>query len=708
MQPSKEEALQYKQLAVSWEATSEALLILVVALFAGLSGGAVQCYEYAACTEAQTCTNASRWRMGGLSCSFTNYVTVQADMLYGGGNGTYLELVRSVCAPGERLHINSVTEQTECAPFRAWPDARNLEIMDPKASTEHMRMCGAWIEAGSVINSRTSYWSFYDDSKTNAAVKHAEASLYASTRLSSTDLGKFHTACQHTVLGGTGAIRQAAKEAYAYLVSGLQTITTERRGLEAVGWLASHACDAPAQIGVTVVSGQFQASMSQGTAFPEGHLAEALYAMEASRDLQDAAARGNNAVNAKAMDSPYATVAQLEVLFEGATGRTDHSNIGLLYGVTPELDGFLWLLTEGRFEDASAYLRGLAAHCALALQGSLDRESTGAYEVSAAKPRAKALGRLEGPTTGEDLLHAVSGRQVLNATAATWTQLRAEPVGDPHADCVAMARFLFPDRIDAEHFGLVVSPLLYERLEDITEQLRAAVMVVVTTNPSVSAVFSNPAAVAAKVESTRVRIAGAPRDTWAGITRAFADGQLQSTDGPMKMAVRQAKAVFTDRHSLLFDDANVCSGPPIYPALESNAYIYPGGDCTHTLLGVLRKPFADERYNNASLASRAGYIIAHELGHNSLVDESWNTVPTNTLLSRYTANLYAEGIADIIAALAIIHTGLATAEEVCQHIQQLWCARVPLGYTPSLSATHPGPNDRGDLLCDTLRDQGLL
>ena len=89
---------------------------MVIALVVGLAGGGVQCYEYMQCSDAQTCSNASRWRMADLSCSFTNYVDVQTDVLYGRGNGSYVALTRSVCAPGERLHINTLTDRTECAP----------------------------------------------------------------------------------------------------------------------------------------------------------------------------------------------------------------------------------------------------------------------------------------------------------------------------------------------------------------------------------------------------------------------------------------------------------------------------------------------------------------------------------------------------------------------------------------------------------------
>ena len=457
---------------------------------------------------------------------------------------------------------------------------------------------------------------------------------------------------------------------------------------------------------MTVDGGVFKAKILRGSAFAAGDLSKSLFAVAESSTVQSDAETGNAAINANAMSSPSATLAELEYLYEGATGRTDHTLVPLVYGVTPELDGLIWLAGQNRYGEASAYLHGVAATCAFALHGNLDVTSTGEYLFQSNRPIAASLGRLTAPPEGEMLID-VNNETVLNASSITWSQIKAEPVGNAQTDCVNLARFLFPDRIDAEHFDLMNTDALYSRLEEMTAVIRASVKYVVQSNAAISSCFVNPAAVAAAVQTTRVRLAGAPRGTWAGILRDFPDGQLSSSDGPMVMAIKQAKAIFTDRTNILFSNENVCAGPPVFPAMEANAYIYPGGDCTHMMLGVLRKPFADERYDNASLASRAGWVIAHELAHNSLVS-SWYTGPITSLLSRYTSNLYSEAIADIIGALAIINAGYATATQLCQHVSQLWCARTPLGYTPSSTASHPGANQRGDLLCSTLSDMGLM
>ena len=44
-----------------------------------------------------------------------------------------------------------------------------------------------------------------------------------------------------------------------------------------------------------------------------------------------------------------------------------------------------------------------------------------------------------------------------------------------------------------------------------------------------------------------MRIAGAPRGTWGGVTRAFERPTLRAEDGALTMLLKQARAVFLDR-----------------------------------------------------------------------------------------------------------------------------------------------------------------
>ena len=244
--------------------------------------------------------------------------------------------------------------------------------------------------------------------------------------------------------------------------------------------------------------------------------------------------------------------------------------------------------------------------------------------------------------------------------------------------------------------------MLYDRLESLTATLRASVKNVVVS-PAFAGLFTSTLAVTYAVENTVLRIPGAPRGSWAGVTRDLPSGDLKHSDGVFLMALKAARSMFNDRIGMVFDDLSICAGPPIYDALTANAYIQPFLGCSMLLLGMLRMPFADARYDNASMASRVGWVIAHELGHNAMRSPR-NEAAEAALLHRYPASVREEALADVMAAVAVVEAGLASAGEVCAHVSQLFCARMPLFYTPS--GVHPEPNARGDLLCETLVDLG--
>ena len=70
------------------------------------------------------------------------------------------------------------------------------------------------------------------------------------------------------------------------------------------------------------------------------------------------------------------------------------------------------------------------------------------------------------------------------------------------------------------------------------------------------------------------------------------------------------------------------------------------------------------------------------------------------LFAGYQQSTLDEAIADLVAAKAIVHSELATAEEVCAHVSQLWCGVSQL-LRPS-NPSHPLVNERGDLLCSKI------
>jgi len=209
------------------------------------------------------------------------------------------------------------------------------------------------------------------------------------------------------------------------------------------------------------------------------------------------------------------------------------------------------------------------------------------------------------------------------------------------------------------------------------------------------------------VETTRIRIPGAPRGTWAGSARAMPVALFNSDDGVFVMAAKQARTIWLDRQrDLVYDATSPCEGPSSYHPLTANAYIFPSYRCSYYLLGMSFRPYADERYNDLSLGSRFGYIIAHELAHNNL-NTPYVSPGIDTLTARYTAaSTRNEAFADILGSMGVIDAG-HNRSDVCMHISQAWCARVPPGYYSTTGHSHPLANRRGDYLCQTLVDLGL-
>ena len=113
----------------------------------------------------------------------------------------------------------------------------------------------------------------------------------------------------------------------------------------------------------------------------------------------------------------------------------------------------------------------------------------------------------------------------------------------------------------------------------------------------------------------------------------------------------------------------------------------------------MRRPFADADYDGVSLATRLGFVMAHEIGHSTmLTTRSYSQ--SAKLFYGYEASTLDEAIADLVSAKALIHAELATAEEVCAHVSQVWCG-VPTVWRPS-NPSHPLVNERGDLVCEKI------
>ena len=704
----KDEAAERERIG----ALADAVGIVVLAVVIGAAAAGVHCWEFWQCSEVnspKTCARAMG--DGNVSvlgyCSFVNLVSLAGDRVYN-ASSTGVDALRGVCVPGERMHQNRLTGAQECVAHRTYPNALDASIMQAGAATPHERACGKWIDAvGSVT--AVSSWSFYDDLGWRAAVLEAEADQGGGERLGADDIGKFRSVCESTALAGASGLRDAASVAYEYLVAGIGAPASVAAALAAMGWLTSHHCDTVVRLGVTTQSNGFQLAVSEGSMYEAGVLSEALFAVEGEEGraaVSESAEAANEHVNDYAWNSPAISSSELLLVVDGALQETSANGQPATVEITAQLDGFLHLAKTGDFTKVLSFLHGTAALCATTLAvsvGEVGGIRTAVRGLARNRAKAASLGRLQVPHSGSEPMLELRNDTLFNATTITLSQLVGAPVGDPRADCLGLARALFPDRMEHRRFRRIVSDKLYQRLEQLTETMRTAVMASVLTNVKLRSMLDSPERVATYVENVRVRIPGARHGTWAGAGHALTDVALDSSEGVFLQALRQSRGVFLSRtNELALETSETCDGPPAYDSLGTNAYIYPWYSCTFLLLGMLRRPFADEEYDEKSLAARIGYIIAHEMGHSSMT--STYTSEYDTVLARYQTSVRNEALADLVAAVAIVESGQMTQTEFCNHVSQMWCARTPPLYEITASATHPGPNLRGDDLCAVLSE----
>ena len=118
--------------------------------------------------------------------------------------------------------------------------------------------------------------------------------------------------------------------------------------------------------------------------------------------------------------------------------------------------------------------------------------------------------------------------------------------------------------------------------------------------------------------------------------------------------------------------------PAYYHPLYVNAYVQPSAKCV-VMLGMARRPWADVDYDDVSLLSRWGYIVAHELAHLAL-NTGYATGIETGLLQR-TSRARSTSRSRTLALLALMHHPTLQAHtdgaaELCAHLSQS-CARAP-------------------------------
>ncbi len=667
----------------------EATWILGIAAFFGLFSLLHSCstlHECASCTAT----------LRGLGCSYVGSASIYGDAEYN-SSASLGVLARGACSPGERQQLDHGWRV--CRPLRSYPDALETEVFGANTSYHH-EYCGAWIDSKSSVRETPLYYSTCDENAVGHGVEDAIDASFAFAA-GEGDLGKFNAACER-VHGNVAALRAASRIAFATMH---KDVLKHNRSVEGrlydLGALAVHGCNTPAGVSVSVNAGGFFAHLQAGELPSATRMRLSLAAMHLSAHVPGAlrvlelvagAAPTHGvideghalAVLGGAADFPPAII---EVMANGGKLRTEP---------TPELAQFISVVATRNVSsaDVDAFLAGLLAVCVLEIDDLVDHP-----EDREVLPRFTALGRRTYAGDGDPLNDDDADKGLVGAPF-TWSTLSFFSPGRHQRACSDFTKAMFPEAIDAITYRTLVPPGLDGRIQALWSLLREAVAHVVVHDPDVAAVLGDPAGVAAAAQAVELRIPGAPVESPFAQKRADVRWLLSSDDGIVLMALKTAAAQFQRRAlELLNPDAEICDFDFLYDALVVNAYILPSFKCSHLLLGMLRRPFAEVDYDNVSLSTRLGFILAHEIGHSTmLTTRSYWRSPM--LFDGYQQSTHDEAIADIVSAKALIYAGLATAEEVCAHVSQIWCG-VGTPWRPT-DPSHPLVNERGDLLCSKI------
>jgi len=694
------------------------LIATALALFAALIAHVTVCAERHVCVNEGTCTDLNSGHWYDPSCSFRTTVTpagfklLNASVQY----ETMQRMNRGVCSPGLRQQVAALTGDLACVRKRSWPDAYLAEIGDPDASTDHERHCGKWIDAGSVAYGEQK-WAFFDAGDVERDVDNLVRAKGAS-RMAITDLGKFRASCRSMVASNSQGA--SAKQAYDLLFPMLN-VASMGRALESVGFLASHYCDTPALVGVGLNGATFTAKVLSGTVLSDQALKNAMYVVGEDRGVRNLAMAFATAMRELETLRPTTQEHAKAVVRGTYRGTWLEGYVGPSLLITravynEPLERFVSAFASQGPAMAHAYLKGVAAVCSLAAQAVVVPEQGNLLpffsEQTQAGPGASrtaaALGRLIVPDEDRD---TVTEQTLLNASTVRLSALSAlasASRGNARDVCLAAAKRVFPDDFDRIAFNALVTPALYDRLEQLSSSVResAAVALSQDTIGGIFADYASRQAAYTKLRATKLRIAGAPRASWAGIDREFRRPDILSDDGALTMIVKQARAVYLDRLLPVVTGAGICEHPALYPGVSRNAYLLltSSSACSMVLPGLLVPPFADERYDDASLASRIGFVMAHEFMHVTAETSQWSDAYAHSLLGDYPESTHVEAIADLGAAASLARLNHVSNETVCASVSQLFCGRV--GWMPVLNEPppwHPPANMRGDNMCQFLR-----
>ena len=638
-----------------------------------------------------------------------------------------------------------------CLPQFWYPSAlaRSAMLPDDKVGVTtpvSQIACGAWIESAEGAQwPGGSLFSFAGSSLVSAAMWALVAQRLATLggTFEPRSASKLLWGCRAATDEGPVAMALSMRLAHAELVAPLVRIAeggTLADVVRFVARLASYACPGLVSIGLRTSKEGFHVTVVDGTLPSASRVRRAVGALGADETI---VRQSTEALEAILSADPRCATAEW----------ITHATIELLVSYVADQD-FALLATDAQMRGSLHALATLLCHVGtrpiasrseeVALLPEMRTRAARLLSAISAECVAVVVDRMYGaraePAIGDDdgdILHDDSGvgglvplgrvlrrhtqttldeptpyewetatlRTLRRATAAEDLQRAPSLSFDgAHVDqCFSAVAYAAVDELEAALFTAIVPSTLYERLRVLTDAAREAIVERITRSP-LREIFVDVGAAVNKVRGARVRISGAPAGSWAGRGHATSSTDASRQSGAAYSLLAAVRSRSTDAVRVALGlDGGACDAPPVFEATQPNAYYLHASNCVFLSIGLLRMPFADDAYDDVSLRSRVGFIIAHELAHATIVSPR-KLAPYRALLEYYAVeSTREEAFADVIAAEALL--SMENTFDGCNrtilHVAQLFCA-TPGGRS---STTHPTGNARPDRLARTLSEK---
>lgn len=496
-----------------WLLVQQEIWFAVTAIAVAVAMGSVAFVEQ--CRQRDQCLATSRcMRLTALfGCAFVTTADAATVLHYGNAS--------AVCAPGETYSPVSVG----CVLLRPFPDALNVEAFGDRSGSCSEAACGAWTRGGSVPVQQTEVYmsaAMHDSfvqTATDLLIDVASRPQLTASAMATT----IHR-CKVNSREGASGLRASSRRAYAALSARIDAAPNAGAG---AGALASGGCSSIANPNVFLLANGLQLRLADDVLLNSYHFQTHTSSVGAADSVAVTAAAMLDRMNVEMRQHVLSTD-----IDDYLRGYFDPLPVPALLNPNPVVYSASTYYFPAYIAAAQALpnawrslLRVMAASCAVGLEASLPTVST-PYTLRSSSSDAKPMRPQKLPPAflhhappDHHRSHHLSDKEALAAMAnATFRSIEhvayeltsASSLSSIDTDCVALGLTFFPEEQKRILFDRVVGDRLYQRLEPIVETLRAGVLAAME-GPVARAMFNSTAAVRSCVNTTRVRIPGAPR-----------------------------------------------------------------------------------------------------------------------------------------------------------------------------------------------------